>query len=251
MKYDREPIDYHALNENNIDRIQLDMVPAGVRLLEIGCATGVMSAYLAEEKGCRVTGVEPDERMAAVARGNCAAVITGPIDGTDAQNTLDRAVAADGPFQAVFMSQVIEHIAEPGAVLVRLRDWLAADGDLIVSTCNIAHWRCRLDLLRGRWEYTDYGIMDRTHLRFFTIPGFRRLLADTGYRIVGEGWSFEDFCPFRLLIDKRVMAPSDVLRLVPVVGMRLRRWYIRRFGALIATQFAFKARPDAEAGGGP
>lgn len=170
-------------------------------------------------------------------------LIEGSIDAASVRAQLDAHVAEVGKFAVVFMSQVIEHIADPQDLLTKLRDWIMPGGSLVVSTCNVAHWRIRLNILCGRWEYTDYGILDRTHLRFFTVHSFRRLLAECGFNIVDEGYSFEDICPFRLLIDKRVLAPTDLLRLIPFVGQGLRKKYIHRFRNLIATQFAYKAIP--------
>lgn len=243
LKYHNEDFDVRRLNENNIDRIQFAMLPENGAVLEIGCATGFMSAYMQQQMGCTVTGVELNPAQAAAARQHCRYLIAGSITAPDVQARLDAHVAEKGRFDVVFMSQVIEHIADPAELLTRLRDWIMPGGSLVVSTCNVAHWRNRLNLMRGRWEYTDYGILDKTHLRFFTVNSFRRLLNECGFNIVDEGYSFEDFCPFRLLIDKRVLAPSDLLRLIPIVGMRLRKRYIYRFRNLIATQFAFKAIP--------
>ena len=243
LKYHNADFDVRRLNENNIDRIQFAMLPSDSTVLEIGCATGFMSAYLQNRMDCTVTGVELDPDQAAVAREHCRYLIEGSIDAASVQAQVDAHVAAKGKFAVVFMSQVIEHIADPQDLLTRLRDWIMPGGSLVVSTCNVAHWRIRLKILGGRWEYTDYGILDRTHLRFFTVHSFRRLLEECGFNIVDEGYSFEDICPFRLLIDKRVLAPTDLLRLIPVVGRGLRQKYIYMFRNLIATQFAFKAIP--------
>ena len=243
IKYDHTDFDGDQLNENNIDRIQFAMLPAGGTLLEIGCATGFMSAYLQTRMGFTVTGVELNPDQAAIARKHCRFLIEGNIAESAVQAQLDDHVAAKGRFTVVFMSQVIEHIVDPKPLLIKLRNWITPGGSLVISTCNVAHWRIRLDLMRGRWEYTDYGILDNTHLRFFTVHTFCQLLQACGFDIVDEGYSFEDFCPFRLLIDKRMLAPSDLLRLIPFFGRQFRQRYIYRFRNFIATQFAFKAIP--------
>jgi len=240
IKYNIDDFDAGRLNRNNIDRIQFEMLPARSTVLEIGCATGYMSAYLQKKMDCVVTGVELNPAQAEVARDRCSHLIEGNIDDPAIQALVDAHVAQKGKFDVVFMSQVIEHIAYPGDLLARIRDWLIPGGIMVVSTCNVAHWGIRLNLLRGKWRYAEYGIMDKTHLRFFTVHSFRELLTDSGYRIVDEGYSFEDFCPFKLLFDKRILAPSDLLRLIPVVGMKLREKYIYLFRNLISTQFAYK-----------
>lgn len=242
MKYHHERLDFAALKENNIDRIQLAMIPRGSRILEIGCGTGHLSEYLVREQGCSVLGVELDPEQAAVAAERGFPVFAGSITDPAFQARLDGYVAGTGPFAVVFMSQVIEHIAEPEALLTRIRDWLAPDGVLVISTCNIAHWKCRLRLLSGRWEYEEYGIFDRGHLRFFTMKSFAGLLASCGFEIVDSGFSFEDLCPFKLLFDQRLLAPTDILRCIPLVGKSLRCGYAHLARNLIATQFVYKAR---------
>ena len=241
MKYHRDRLDFSSLKPNNIDRIQLEMIPAASRVLEIGCATGHLSEYLIREKNCKVVAIEADADQASVAETRGLSVICGYVDHVDIQARIDEYVSLHGPFDVVFMSQVIEHLARPEAMLVKIRDWLADEGVLVISTCNVAHWKCRFRLLAGKWEYEDYGIMDRDHLRFFTVNSFAALLAECGYQVQDFGFSFQDICPFKILFDFRLLAPSDLLRLIPFVGGRLRRLYTHAVRNFIATQFVYRA----------
>ena len=243
MKYSRDDFDFSVLGKNNIDRIQLELIPGNKRVLEIGCATGEMSGYLIREKECTVLGVEADVVQAQASASKGMEVFCGFVDQPKMQEKLDRYVVEHQPFEVVFMSQVIEHVADPEGLLIKIRDWLTDDGFLVISTCNVAHWTCRFRLLTGNWEYEDYGIMDRDHLRFFTINSFASLLDDCGYRVQDFGFSFQDFCPFKALFDFRLLAPSDILRLLPFVGNRLRRLYTHAARNLIATQFVYRATP--------
>ena len=242
MKYHSEKLDFDSLEQSNIDRIQLEMVPESSRILEIGSATGHLSEFLINVKKCTVTGIESDPDQAAVARQRGLEMIDGHVDDPVVQAELDSRLAVDQLFDVVFMSQVIEHIAEPEAVLLKIHDWLAEDGILIISTCNIAHWKCRFRLLRGKWEYEDYGIFDRGHLRFFTLKSFAVMLEKCGYNVVESGFSFQDFCPFKVLFNFRLLAPSDILRCIPFIGQGLRKKYIHLMRNLIATQFVYKAK---------
>ncbi|MFH2122627.1 MAG: class I SAM-dependent methyltransferase [Pseudomonadota bacterium] len=244
IKYHQDHIDFASLHQNNIDRIQLEMIPAKSHVLEIGCATGYMTEYLARHKQCHVLGVEPVEEQAELARKRGQEVITGLIDSQETQEQLFAYTNEHGLFEIVFMSQVIEHIADPAATLHALKRLLAPDGYLVISTCSIVHWKSRLQILLGRWEYEDYGIFDRTHLRFFTIKSFRQLLEQSGYTVVDFGYTFEDICPFKILFDTRILAPSDLLRLIPFIGMRLRRAYTDLCKNFLATQFVYKAQPN-------
>ena len=241
MKYYRDRLDFSSLKPNNIDRIQLEMVPAGSWILEIGCASGNLSEYLILEKNCEVIAVEADSDQALFARERGLSVMSGCADHPKIQAQIDDYVTTHKPFDVVFMSQVIEHLADPKAMLLKIRDWLAEDGVLVISTCNIAHWKCRFRLLVGKWEYEDYGIMDRYHLRFFTLNSFADLLEECGYHIQDSGFSFQDICPFKILFNFRLLAPSDLLRLIPFVGGRLRSLYTHTVRNLIATQFVYRA----------
>ncbi len=241
MKYHRDRLDFSTLKPNNIDRIQLEMIPAGSRVLEIGCATGHLSEYLIEEKNCRIVAVEADPEQAAVAETRGATVISGYVDHADTQARIHRHTEGNKPFDVVFMSQVIEHLADPEPMLVKIRDWLGDGGVLVVSTCNIAHWKCRLRLLGGRWEYEDYGIFDRDHLRFFTLKSFPVLLQKCGYQVQECEFSFEDICPFKVMFDYRLLAPTDILRCIPFVGKGLREGYMHLMRNVIATQFVYTA----------
>jgi methionine biosynthesis protein MetW len=243
IKYHQDSIDFSSLHQNNIDRIQLNMIPAKSHVLEIGCATGYMTEYLARDKQCRVLGVEPVHEPAELARQRGLEVITGLIDSQQTQEQLIAHTKEHGLFDTIFMSQVIEHIADPAATLRTLKGLLDPDGCIVISTCSIVHWKCRLQILLGRWQYEDYGILDRTHLRFFTIKSFRQLLEESGYTVVDFGYTFEDICPFKIMFDTRILAPSDLLRLIPFIGMRLRRGYTDLFKNFLATQFVYKAKP--------
>jgi len=244
IKYHQDHIDFNALHENNIDRKQLAMVPENCHVLEIGCATGYMTEYLVHDKHCQVLGVEPVAEQAQLARQRGLEVITGTIDSPDTRDQLETHVLQHGLFEAIFMSQVIEHIADPESTLRSLKRLLSPDGCLIISTCSIVHWKCRLQIMLGKWNYEDYGIFDRSHLRFFTISSFRQLLEECGYAVIDFDYTFEDICPFKILFDTRILAPSDILRLIPFIGMRLRRAYTDLCKNFLAAQFVYKARPN-------
>jgi len=91
--------------------------------------------------------------------------------------------APGGPFDAIVYGDVIEHLVDPLAVLVGLNRALASDGLVFISVPNIAHLYVRLLLLVGRFDYTDRGILDNTHLRFFTEHSLRALIAGAGLTI--------------------------------------------------------------------
>ena len=148
---------------------------SGKRVLEIGCSTGYLSEAMVRQ-GCRVTGVEIDAEAGDEAKRFCERVVIGDIEALDLSP-----VGTD--FEVLMLADVLEHLRDPCAALRRLAPLLAPNGYAVISTPNVANWAMRLGLLAGRWDYTDRGILDRTHLRFFTLRTLTRTLNEAGYRI--------------------------------------------------------------------
>lgn len=159
-------------------RLLLDAVPAGVRVLDVGCATGYLAAELAR-RGCRVTGVEADPVAAESARGPCEHVVVGDVEDARCRQEL----GALAPFDVVLCGDVLEHLRDPWSTL---RALAALGGLVVLSVPNVAHWTGRRALLRGRFPYAAHGLFDRTHLRFFTRASARALAEGAGLTIVDE-----------------------------------------------------------------
>jgi 2-polyprenyl-3-methyl-5-hydroxy-6-metoxy-1,4-benzoquinol methylase len=148
------------------------------RVLELGTATGYMSRVL-KEQGCTVVGVEIDPDAAELARPFCERVIVGDLDLLD----LDRELG-DDRFDVVVAADVLEHTKDPARVLRLVKSHLRAGGGyMAVSLPNVAHGSVRLALLTGVFPYGDWGLLDRTHLRFFTRHSIGELFASAGYDI--------------------------------------------------------------------
>jgi cyclopropane fatty-acyl-phospholipid synthase-like methyltransferase len=242
VKYDYKDFDPERLKENDIDRIQMAMVPPKSRVLEIGCATGFMSTYMRGRLGCTVVGVEYDAEQAERAKEHCDLLFSGGIDDPALQSRLDAVVAESGRFDAVLMSQVVEHVAYCQPVLEKIRkDWLAKDGALILSTVNIAHWSSRLRLLKGKWEYEEYGLFDRGHLRFFTPDSLKKDLEAAGFQVAQEGLSILDFRPLFFIPALIRITPHAILKRIPIFGKNLSDLYKRLFRNSVTFQFVFKA----------
>ena len=179
-----ERMKYHARidlsNKNNSHTLAFDRIDghaAGRRLkiLEVGCASGYFGAALAEH-GHEVWGVEPDADAAQNARGFLHFVHTGTIETFFSENPSQQ-------FDAIVFGDVLEHLLDPADILRKCRQHLLADGIIVASVPNVAHLAIRAMLLEGRWEYADLGILDRTHLRFFTKSSLVDLFSDSGYAV--------------------------------------------------------------------
>ncbi len=168
---DRYEVPVDPLAENNAHAFALQMVGSDRRVLELGCATGHVTRRLVEA-GNTVIGAEFDPDAAAQAAAVAHRVHVLDLD-RDRISTLE-----DEPVDVILAGDVLEHLRDPLAALVDAMTLLAPDGDVIVSVPNAVHADVRLHVLEGRVEYLDEGLLDRTHLRWFTRDSLRTLLDD-------------------------------------------------------------------------
>jgi 2-polyprenyl-3-methyl-5-hydroxy-6-metoxy-1,4-benzoquinol methylase len=159
-------------------RLLLERIGRGSEVLDIGCWAGGNGRFLAS-RGVTVDGVEPEEEMAALARETYREVIGDTVEGALPLLVRKRGAAYD----AVLFLDVLEHLVDPWRILREASALLRPGGRAYVSLPNVAHWSLRKELLLGRWDYRDNGLLDRTHLRFFTVATARHLMEGTGWRI--------------------------------------------------------------------
>lgn len=153
----------------------LKRLPVGARVLDVGCGRAQLGEA-ARGLGLVVTGIELHPEATAVARSRIDRLIEADLLDLD---TIGAALG-EARFDAIVFSDVLEHVAWPAQVLRDYLRWLAPGGVVVVSVPNVASWDSRLRLLAGSFRYTDSGLMDRTHLRFFTVASARALLAEAG-----------------------------------------------------------------------
>lgn len=197
----------------------------GRRLLDAGAADGFLAELLTGH-GWIVTALERDPIQADRARGRCHEVIVGDL--------AEAASKLPGPFDAIVYGDVLEHLSDPLAVLTSVNQHLTPGGLVVVSAPNVAHLWVRLSLLLGRFDYADRGILDRTHLRFFTRRTFLALLTQAGLAV-------EEFrvtpVPLPLVVPPRLH--GGWLRTVH----GLSAWASRRWPGGLAYQFVAACRP--------
>src|SRR3989441_204616 len=145
----------------------------GRRLLDVGTADGLLSRRLTE-RGWKVTGLEADPAAAAAGAAHCERMIVADLEGG--------VPPLEGEFDAIVCADVLEHLRDPAAALAAMRHALAPDGEVVISIPNVAHLWVRLSLLAGHFDYTERGIFDRTHLRFFTRRTLAALVTGAGLR---------------------------------------------------------------------
>jgi methionine biosynthesis protein MetW len=154
-----------------------DLIGSGKRVLDVGCSTGYFAAALAA-RGNEVLGVEYDEASAEAARSRGIEVLVADLETTDLA-----AHFGEASFDVVVYADVLEHLRDPLPVLRATHRLLRPGGFVVVSLPNVAHGDIRMALLEGRFDYTDTGILDTTHTRFFTRRTLTRLIHEAGFAV--------------------------------------------------------------------
>jgi SAM-dependent methyltransferase len=166
------PVDPDA--DNNAHSAAIRLVGSNQRVLEVGCWSGHVTRHLAD-RGNQVVGVELDAEAARRAEAFADRVHVADIDRTPLSQL------ESGPFDVILFGDVLEHLHDPRRVLEDSVGLLAPDGRFVISIPNVSHIDARMMLLQGNWEYQPDGLLDRTHLRWFTRQSLRELLADVGF----------------------------------------------------------------------
>jgi 2-polyprenyl-3-methyl-5-hydroxy-6-metoxy-1,4-benzoquinol methylase len=164
--------------DNNCHAYLLSWVGYNKSVLEVGCSSGYLTKIMSE-RGCEVVGIEIDPEAALVAEAWAERVVVGNIDEGDVWNYVK-----DESFDVVLLSDILEHLHDPLGSLRQAVRKLKPSGYLVTSLPNVAHGDVRLSLMLGRFPYADTGLLDRTHVRFFTAETARQLHAEAGLCVV-------------------------------------------------------------------
>lgn len=167
----------YVVEEENVALVSALGRPRTV--LDVGCGVG-LNGLAARRKGARVTGIEIVDATRERAKERLDEVLSIDITNDEAV----RQGLSGRTFDAMLFADVLEHVPDPVRVLRRLLPYLDDDGHILVSLPNVAAWPVRLDLMRGRFQYTKSGILDDTHLRFFTRETGQKLLEDAGLEVL-------------------------------------------------------------------
>lgn len=163
---------YRSLNRAVFERIPHD----AQTLLDVGCGAGTLGAAVKARRTCTVVGLTFSEVEAQAARRS--------LDQVELTDLNQFEPAALGQFDCIVCSHVLEHLMQPSQVLDRLRACLRPQGTLLVALPNVLFWKQRLQFLRGRFRYTEGGLMDSTHYRFFDLASAEAMIARAGFSIL-------------------------------------------------------------------
>jgi 2-polyprenyl-3-methyl-5-hydroxy-6-metoxy-1,4-benzoquinol methylase len=156
----------------------LALLPSQIRvLLDVGCAYGAFGAAVQQQQPCEVWGIEPHQPAAEKAALRLQHVLN-----TTVEKAIDQ--LPDQYFDCIVFNDVLEHLENPWLVLSQLRSKLGPSGRVVAIIPNIRYFKIVEDLvLHGQWDYQESGILDRTHLRFFTKSAVRDLFRQSGYEL--------------------------------------------------------------------
>lgn len=157
----------------------VSMLPAGgdARVLEIGCGSGDTGALaLAQGRAGHYTGVDISAKAAQKAAGILTEVLIGDVERMPLP-------WRPGSFDALILSEVLEHLVDPWAALARLSPLVKSGGVALASSPNVSHYSIVANLARGRFDLTDFGAMDRTHMRWFTPATYRGMFEGAGFTV--------------------------------------------------------------------
>lgn len=150
------------------------------RVVEVGCSSGSLAkAYVGVNPDCQYTGIEIDAEYAEVARQFCSEVVLGNIEHFD-EESFFRLFPSD----CWIFADVLEHLYDPWSLLKRIRSQLAPDALIIACIPNAQHWFIQASLNSGLFRYQDSGLMDRTHIRWFTRITMFEMFESSGFKII-------------------------------------------------------------------
>ncbi len=168
--------DFFNPNPYGVHQKIIHFVGKNKKILDVGCSEGILSKRM-EQNNCEVVGIEFDGEVAKSAKIYCREVIVGDVESIQLKDVYENY------FDIIVFADILEHLKDPLNVLKRFKNYLNDDGYIIISLPNIANWRIRFKLLFGNFEYEEYGILDKEHLKFFNEKNAIRLVEDAGLEI--------------------------------------------------------------------
>lgn len=149
------------------------------RIIEIGCSSGALAReFRKASPACDYLGIEVDAHYADLASRHCTRTMTLNIEDADAEFW-----RANSDRDCWVFGDVLEHFIDPWAVLHNVRTIIPAEGNVVACVPNAQHWSIQARLAVGSFDYQSSGLMDKTHLRWFTRATLLKLFGDTGFRV--------------------------------------------------------------------
>ncbi len=194
-------------------------------VLDVGCSSGYLGNVLQKEKGCIVDGIEMDLFTAEKAKNLLRKVYVGSIEEINLIQNIK------GNYDVLLLLDILEHVKDPLSVLINLINLVKPGGFVVASVPNSANWRVRFALLFGKFDYEESGILDKGHIRFFTLGTTKALFEKAGLSIVNFEFTFG--AP-PILLGSAKRSQKEFLKSIFKLPIKM-------FPGLLANQFVIKA----------
>jgi 2-polyprenyl-3-methyl-5-hydroxy-6-metoxy-1,4-benzoquinol methylase len=181
MKNNRHNYEYEVdTSSESAPANVIRMVGENKHALEIGCGPGSITRVLSQQRHCRMTAIELDPDAIEKVRPYCINIMRADLNDAHWPSLLD----GMEKFDVVIAADVLEHLYDPWAALKRMRPLIKRDGYIVISLPHVGHAAVMACLLNGDFDYRDWGLLDRTHIRFFGLKNMEHLFAQAGLKIV-------------------------------------------------------------------
>lgn len=199
--------DVDPVLRNTSHTLVMEMIGTDKDVLDVGCASGYLAKAL-KERGNRVSGIEYMPEEAEAARPFLEKLVIADLTAISLVDEF-----GEGLFDAIVFADVLEHLPDPLETVRGAVPLLKPGGSIIISIPNVAHGAVRLGLLQGSWNYTYTGLLDATHLRFFTRKTLETMLSDAGLTVEELRGTVADPLQCEVQIDDETL-PAGIVQWV-------------------------------------
>ncbi len=155
---------------------------SGLSILDVGCGTGVLGKYFRTHQQCRVYGIEINQEAYEIAKDNLDEVTRANVETMELHYETNQ-------FDIVIMGDVLEHLVNPVTAIGKLMQVVKPGGKILITVPNVRHWKVVYRLVcKDEWRYMSWGILDYTHLRFFTKTSIVAMMKENGFQVANAEW---------------------------------------------------------------
>lgn len=163
---------------NKVNPTIANYIPRNVRIIDVGCDTGLLGEYIKKNKSPRrIVGIDNNKKALSQARKIYDAVFERDLNENISLSLRKKF------YDCIVFADILEHLHNPSHLLQGIKHYLSDDGIIIVSVPNVVFFVNRLKILSGNFSSTETGIMDKTHLHFYTKTKIESLISKSGYKI--------------------------------------------------------------------
>lgn len=218
----------HDYDVNESPGMIVDLIDPGSKVLDVGCGDGSLARLMIQKKAATVLGIEPNLVRAKAAGETGLFVINSDFN--------QQALPPDSLFDVIVFADVLEHMVHPPDALILAKKYLRREGFVIASIPNVAHWTVRLNLLKGNFNYSEIGIMDASHVRWFTAKTLVSLFEDCGYVVDSlQGASGTWMHEYKSTLPWKWLSENGKKAII--------QFMTNKFSGLFSSQYVIKAVP--------